>query len=254
MDNFTNEMSEKLVQYMDGTLVGAEKELLEQQLATDSVLQGELKSLQATREAVRLYGLKQNVASIHTQMMKERQPKVNQLYSSRKVIRYAMAIAASILLVFAGYTVYNLITITPEKVFASNFQSYELVTNRDGNTSESFILKNYRAKNFSAVTDLAFNNSFSAEEFFIRGLAFTEQNKNDSAITSFKKVLEVNNQSAKPVYNDETEYYLALLFIRNKEYSNALKLLTKISEASDHLYHDKVTDKLIRDVKKLKKR
>ncbi len=254
MDNFTHEMSEKLVQYLDGTLPVSEKEMLEQQLKEDNNLQEELKSLQVTRDAVRLFGLKQKVAGIHTQMMKEKQPKVNQLYTSRKIIRYAMAIAASILLLFAGYTVYNLITITPEKIFAANFQSYELVTNRDGNDSESFILKSYREKKYAAITDAVYDDSFSAEEFFIRGLAFTEQNNIDSAITSLKKVLEVNKTASKSAYNDEAEYYLALLYVKNKEYSEALELLTKISESSDHLYHERVSGKLIRDVKKLKKR
>lgn len=254
MDNFTPEMSEKLVQYLDGNLTISEKELLEQQLAGDTALQEELKSLQATREAVRLYGLKQKVSDIHQQMMKEMQPKVKQLYSSRKIIRYAMAIAASILLVFAGYTVYNLITITPENIFASNFQTYELVTNRGDSTDESTILKDYREKNYNAVIGVVYDRVFTAEELFIRGMSFAELKKIDSAIVSFKKVLEANKVAAKPVYNDETEYYLALLYVRIKDYSNALELLNKINETPDHLYHNKVAGKLIRDVKKLKKR
>ncbi len=236
------------------TLTGTEKELLEQQLAADIALQEELKSLQATRETVRLYGLKQKVSGIHQQMMKEMQPNVKQLYSGRKIIRYAMAIAASILLVFAGYTVYNLITITPEKVFASNFQSYELVTNREAGTDESSVLINYREKNFSTVIGVVYDRAFTTEELFIRGLAFVELRSNDSAIISFKKVLEANKVADKPVYNDETEYYLALLYVRIKDYGNALELLNKINETPDHLYHNKVAGKLIRDVKKLKKR
>ena len=56
MDNSTPNMSEKLVQYLDGELTGVEKENLERQLATDPSLKAELDSLKTTKEAVKLYG------------------------------------------------------------------------------------------------------------------------------------------------------------------------------------------------------
>ena len=44
MDNSTNNMSEKLVQYLDGELSGREKDDLEKQLVTDKDLPGQLES------------------------------------------------------------------------------------------------------------------------------------------------------------------------------------------------------------------
>jgi hypothetical protein len=85
-------------------------------------------------------------------------------------------------------------------------------------------------------------------------MAFAELRNNDSAIVEFKKVIAANKLAAKPVYNDEAEYYLALQYVRNKNYDYALELLNKINETPGHLYNDKVTDKLIRKVKTLKRR
>ena len=65
MDNSTPDMSEKLILYLDGELSDSEKSNLEQQLAADKALQDELESLQSTRQAIKLYGLKQKVASVH---------------------------------------------------------------------------------------------------------------------------------------------------------------------------------------------
>lgn len=254
MDNFTPEMNEKLVQYLDGALSGNDKDLLEQQLAADNNLQEALRNLQTTKEAVRLYGLKQKVAAIHPQMMEAFKAPVKQINSRRKILRYAVAIAASVVLFIGGYMAYNFYSLTPEKVFASNFQSYELVTNRDVSVGESEIVRNYREKNFSAVIGVVYYREYTTEELFVRGMAFAELRNNDSAIASFKKVLEANKTATKPVYNDEAEYYLALMYLRNKDYDNALELLNKIDEKPDHLYHNKVSGKLIRNVKMLKKR
>jgi negative regulator of sigma E activity len=69
-------MSEKLVQYLDGELSGSEKDDLEKQLVTDRGLQAELESLKLAREAIRSYGLKQQVTGIHQQMMNELQTPV----------------------------------------------------------------------------------------------------------------------------------------------------------------------------------
>lgn len=254
MDNFTPEMNENLVQYLDGELSGTEKDLLEQQLATDKNLQAALTSLQTTREAVRLYGLKQKIAAIHPQMMEAFKAPVKQINSRRKILRYAVAIAASVVIFIGGYMAYNYYSLTPEKVFASNFQSYELVTNRDISRGESEIVSNYKEQNYAAAIAVVIDSNATTEDLFVRGLAFTELRNNDSAIGSFKKVLETNKTATKPVYNDEAEYYLALMYLRNKDYDNALALLNKIEENPDHLYHEKVSAKLIRNVKMLKKR
>lgn len=254
MDNFTPDMSEKLVQYLDGELSGIEKEMLEQQLAADTTLQEALESLRITSEAVHLYGLKKKVLGIHKQMMEEGHSPVKQINSRKKLVRYAVAIAASVILLIGSYMAYNFYTITPEKVFASNFQSYELVTNRDGNAEESELIKNYRGKNFSAVIGVVYDRTYTTEELFVRGMAFAELKNSDSAIAEFNKVIAANKMAAKPVYNDEAEYYLALEYVRNKNYKEALELLNTIKDSPGHLYHDKVSDKLIRNVKTLKKR
>ncbi len=247
-------MSEILVQYLDGELSRTEKEKLEQQLAIDPALQEALKSLKVTRDAIRLYGLKQKVSGIHQQMMNEEPTSVKQINSRKRFIRYAIAVAASVILLIGGYMVYNFYTLTPEEVYASNFQSYELVTTRDGGNEESEIIKNYREKNFSAVVNVVNNREFTTEEIFVRGMAFSELRNSDSAISMYRNVIAANKMTAKPVYNDETEFYLGLEYIRNKEYEKALDLLNKIKQTPRHLYQNKITAKLIRQVKLLKKR
>ena len=60
-----------LIQYMDGELSGEQLEILEKNLRDDAVLRDEYASLKMTREAMKSYGLKSKIQTIHTEMMGE---------------------------------------------------------------------------------------------------------------------------------------------------------------------------------------
>ncbi len=252
MDNSTPEMSEKLIQYLDGELSGVEKEDLEQELATDKILQVELESLLSTREAVKHYGLRQKVTSIHGQMMDEMQAPVRKISPVRKNIRYAFGVAASLLLLIGGYMVYNFLTLSPDKVFASNYRVYEITTMRNGTAGFiSIIEESYAKKEYAKVVSIAFDRPFTLKEIFLRAMAFVEVGTNVNAITEFKQVIDSKEVAKSNLLKHEAEYYLALTYIRNKDYDFALELLKKIQNDPNHLYNEKVSRKLIRQVKML---
>lgn len=253
MDNFAPDMSEKLVQYLDGELTGVEKEDLEKQLATDKSLQNELSNLKSTTGAIKLYGLKNRVSGIHLEMMEEMQQPVKKLSSARKLIRYSIGVAASLIILIVGYMAYNFNSLSADKVFASGYQAYELVTVRDGNTTETAVQRAYREKKFTEVLrihDAGEDRTPTGE--FLCGTAAMELKNDNKAIKCFNEVLDADKQLQSPVLKDEAEYYLSLSLIRNKNYDEALDLLTKIQADSKHLYHDKATSKMIRQVKRLK--
>lgn len=253
MDNSTPGMPEKLVAYLDGGLSEEAKAELEQQLATDAGLREELESLQMTKEAVRLYGLQQKVGSIHTQLMDELAPPVSKISSRKKNIRYMLAIAASLVLLIGSYMAYNFFTLTPVKVFNSNYQAYTLVTVRDDNAAGTAVEKAYRSGNYKEVLRIHDDNEdHSAKAEFLCGAAALELKDNLKAISCFKEVIEMNSSAADPILNDEAEYYLSLSYIQNLDYDLALELLNKIRDTEGHLYREKVTPKLIRQVKMLK--
>jgi tetratricopeptide (TPR) repeat protein len=248
MDNSTQNMSEKLVQYLDGELTGAEIESLEKQLATDKNLNEELESLKATREAVKIFGLQQKVAGIHTQMMKEMQAPVRKMSPARRIIRYSIAVAASVVLILGSIIGYNFYNLSSSKVFSSNYHSYELSTLRDSDTQQvSPVEKAYRDKDFKKAVEL-----FDGHSSVLAGMSYMELGDNAKAIDEFKNVIAENEKNKTTLFNDEAEYYLALTYIRNKDYDFALVLLRSIKENPDHLYHKNVSGKLMRQVKMLK--
>lgn len=254
MANSTPDMNELLVQYLDGELQGEEKQNLEQQLAADAALQQQFDSLQLTRESVRYYGLKEKVTGIHQEMMKEMNAApVKQIGGGRRTLRYALSIAASLLVLIGGYFAYQFFSLSSEKVYSANYQPYELNLTRGDNTTESSVNKAYRAGNYKEVVRIhATKEDTSAEAIFLSGAAAMQLNDNTKAIASFTELLEANKQVKIKLFNDEAEYYLALTYIHNRDYDYALDLLNKIKEDPAHTYNGKVTGKLIRQVKMLK--
>ena len=254
MDNFTPNMSERLVQYLDGELTIAEKNTLEKQLASDKTLQEELDSLKSTRVAVRFYGLQQQVAAVHVGMMRDIN-QVKKINPIRRIVRYSIGVAASLLLLIGGYMAYNFFTVSRENVFASNYQTYELVTVRDGNTIETPVEKAYREKNYPEVLRIHDEKEdHTQKEEFLCGVAALGLKDKSKSIKCFEAVLGANRQTQQSILNDEAEYYLSLAFILNKDYDAALNLLNKILDNPDQVYREKITHKLLRQVKMLKRR
>ena len=252
MDNSTHNTSELLVQYLDGELSGSEKDNLERQLETDASLNAELENLQLAREAVRSYGIKQQVAGIHQQMMDEMKAPVIKIGPTRRIIRISMAVAASVLVVFLSFTAYNFFTLSSNKLFADNYHLFDVSTVRDDNTDETLIEKAYKEKKYQEVISLAEKADGLEEEYFLSAISYLEMNNNTKAIEGFKEVLLLNRDVKSSLWREETEYYLALTYIRNKDYDLALEMMNKIQDTPGHLYYKKITGKLIRKVKMLK--
>ncbi len=254
MDNSTHGMSEQLIRYLDGELQGADRKAVEDLLASDPEVKAELESLQQTRAAVRYYGLRQKVEILHSAMMEEMSPPVVKMSSGKKFLRYSLATAASLVLLLGAYLAYNFFTLSPNKLFSANYKTYELSTLRDaGETEPAQAEKAYREKNYKEVVrlhDAGIELSPRAE--FLCGIAALELNEDAKAIKCFREVLDAAAQTGQPVLKDESEYYLSLSYIRNRDYDFALPILLKIKNDPDHKYNRSVSSRMIWRVKMLK--
>lgn len=252
MDNSTYNGPERLVQYLDGELQGSDKEKMEQQLAVDALLKQQYESLLLTRESVHYFGLKEKVAGLHPQMMKELATPVVKLKPARRILRYVASIAAAILLVAGLFFAYTFFTLSSDKVYSANYKRFELSTTRDGGVGETASEKAYRAGNYKEVVRIHdADEDHTPKGEFLCGVAALELNDNDKAIKCFNEVLDANKNTIEKILNDEAEYYLSLSYIRNKEYDKALSLMNKIKDDKEHVYHERISGKLLRQVKML---
>ena len=252
MDNFTLPGNEWLVRYFDGELEGAELAAAEQKIAADPALQEALESLKLAREAVRQYGLRSKVAAVHAEMTAKPVAKLHSISPVRKIFRYGMPLAATIVLAAGIFLAYYFFSLSSDRVYADNYHPFEMTTVR-GQDQESPVIDAYRNRNYQEVIRLRrAAGEDSPIPLFFSGVSYLHLNDTPAAIADLEQVLEKNRDSRLPVFEDEAEYYLALAYIRNRDYDLALPLLEKMRDDEQHTYHGEITRKLIRDVKLLK--
>ena len=254
MDNST-QFNETLMKYLDGELMDVEREEFEKRLAIDAALRQELEDLKTARAAVRLHGLKQQVGSIHHQMMAEMKPAaiVRPISPARRVIRYSISIAASIFIVAVLIVGYNFFTLSPERLYNGQYRAYELSSVRGEATSASKLATDYQHGQYKEVIeDRQRLETATPKDDFLAGIAYLQTGNVSKAISSFQSVIEKNRIATTTVFNDDAQYYLALSYLRNKDYDRCLDLIKTIRNSPSHLYHDQFSRGFVRRVKMLR--
>jgi tetratricopeptide (TPR) repeat protein len=250
-NNYTN--SDLLVQYLDNELTHEEKLQVENELKQSAALQEELENLRVAKGAVKAYGLKQKVAVLHKEMMSEmaaiKTPAKTGIV--RKIVRTSMRIAASLLIVVLGLGIYQYTTVSADKVFTENYQPYTLSVARAAEQT-SAMEKSYQQKDYATVIN-QFVTAINPvqKENFLAGQAYLATGNYTKAAACFNKILQLNTAAKANDFNDDAEYYLALSYLKDKKISLAYPLFTSIHNNTNHLYNDKVSNSVMRQLKLL---
>jgi predicted negative regulator of RcsB-dependent stress response len=171
----------------------------------------------------------------------------------RRTVRYSVAVAASVLLIFVCIVGYNFYRLSSDRLFAENYSAYELTTiRRENDSTESKIEKAYREKNYAGVININKNSVLSVKDIFLTGMSYLETNDLSKAISSYQLVIADVKDDKNPELKDAAEYYLALAYLKNSDYDQAIELMNTIHDNSSHLYTKKFSHKYIRRVKRLK--
>jgi len=169
----------------------------------------------------------------------------------RRMIRFTVAVAASVLLIFVLIEGYKFYTLSPEKLYANNYTPYELTIKTNDTLSGSAIEKAYREKNYSGVIKLNANSVLSIKDVFLTGMAYLETKDYSRAISSFHVVIADVKDDITPL-KQAAQYYLALAYLQNSDYDQAIELMNAIHNSPSHLYKEKFSRKYINRVKRLK--
>ena len=240
-DNFTN--SDKLVQYLDGELHGQELEAMEKSLSTDKTLATELNSLRQAKQALKMYGVKNRVESIHKEMMQEfsaTNSRPAPVVSIKKIWQYGLRIAA-LLIVLAGIAaLFQFYNATPDQLYRGNFETFSLRETRGsaGNGLASFYRKGRYEEVITEFKKLA---KPVQEDYFLNALAFLQVNNTAGAIQNLKALQEINKTTKTHLFEEDAAYYLGLAYLKNNDPAKALPIFHKIYTDKDNLYHGKVS-------------
>jgi len=243
LDNYTNDISELLIKYMDNELSPDEKTAVEKMLHEDADVNERYQHLLAAKQAIRHQNLKQRVRLVHDEYISERANNINITKTKTpSIFKTFMRVAAVFIAVIAGYGVFEYSTTTTQSIFNDNYISYQLPVNRGADETDE-IDSLYAAKNYTAVVN-AFEQipQKSQEDYFIAGQSYLSLDNTDKAIKCFLDVKKINNSSAQKYFVDETDYYLALAYLKAGNIDEAENLLNKITADKQNLYYKKAKD------------
>lgn len=249
-NNFLN--SDLLVQYIDNDLSIEEKLQVEEKLKNNVEMQQELSNLRLAKDAVKVYGIKEKVSTIHNQMMQEMAANTAAKKGIlRSIVRRGMQIAASLFIVVIGVAVFQYSTVSPDKLFDANYQAYTIGVSRSA-ADVDVMEKSFQKSNYADVikqfTALGVSNQ---KQCFFAGQSYLATKDYANAIVCFNKVIALNATENKNTFKDDTEYYLALSYLKNNDFTAANTLFKNIYATKNHLYNDKVTQKFMLQLKML---
>ena len=168
----------------------------------------------------------------------------------RRIVRYSVAVAASVLLIFICLEGYNFYSLSAGKLFAEKYTGYYWMTTED--TTESEIEKAYKEEKYAEVINLNRNSVLSIKDVFLTGMSYLETNDLSKAISSYQVVIADVKDNKDSMLKEAAEYYLALTYLKNNDYDQAIELMSTIHYNSLHLYTKKFSLKYIKRVKRLK--
>lgn len=169
-------------------------------------------------DALKVYGLKQDINRIHKEMMPSLKSSEKNIAPVRSIFRYAGRIAAGILFLVIGTGIFIYFDATPENLFSNKYVPYEESVQRGDPPAASAIKRK-----------------------FLEGQKFLNSGDPLKAVLIFSEILRSNTQMPEKILNDDAEFYLALSYLKAEEPSLALPLLQKIHDNPDHLYNDQVS-------------
>ena len=154
---------------------------------------------------------------------------------------------ALIIIITEAFSFYRL---SPQRLYAEKFIPYQLTSTDDPGMSK--IEKAYNEKKYWDVITFSAGSVVSATDIFLTGLAWLEVKNYSKAVSSFQIVIGEAANNTNIRLKESAEYYLALAYLQNQDYDQAIELMSSIHNNSSHGYRAKFSRRYINRVKRLK--
>ena len=247
-DNFNDDIMETLVKYADNELNTDEQQAVERLLQNNIELKERYQNLIIAKQATRSLGIKKRVQRIHSEFMQEAKPVKEvktKVINSTSFFKTFMRVAAVFFIAVAGYGVFLYSSTSNQSEYDNNFITYYAATIR-GNESVNTLSAIYNNGNYNEVIkSLSAIQNKTQQDYFIAAQSYLQLNKTTDAINAFKAMEDLNNNSSQKYFEQETDYYLMLAYIKNGGIKLAEQKLDKITSNKQHLFYNKAKNKLL---------
>jgi tetratricopeptide (TPR) repeat protein len=207
----------------------------------------------AASKAVRRFAIQQQVAGVHKMYAPEKvQEPLAPIAPLRSLpgispVQWFMRIAASVTLLIGLYATQYVVFYSPNKMYDSTFREYYVNTERSTTAlTESEISSAFRNGDYKRVVSLYNSNTaISNREKFLAGYSQLQLNNFNSAESLFQEIIQLNKQQGSSYFQDEAEYYLAMVQLKLGNTDSALKLMKVIHENKEHTFNESVSNWMI---------
>ena len=238
---------ELLIRYLDGEMNEGERAELERRLQQEPALKEKLQCLQMAVETIHQYGTASRVKAIHEQMMPELRPGSAKVVPMTRFIRYAMAVAASVILLFLVSRFLFNPKPSADRLYAEAFVPYDASAMR-GSGPSTDIENWYRKNDFRAVTNYAaYPLRFTPRDSLLIGISYLQSDRADSAITWLLEPSRRFN-NLRP----DAQFYLSMAYLKAKKYAQALPLMKSIHSDAGHPYRVQFSEEYLSDLERVK--
>lgn len=229
--------------YLNGQLTDKEMSNFKKQLEEDAALRAELENYEISRQAIKNYGLRNELKSIRSAMLQEEANNQAVAEPEARTVplwKYGLRIAATILLVMVSFMAVQVATLSGENLYEDKALPYEVTNSRNANevvdTDNQAIQQSYASGNYQeAIRQYEALPDPSVTASFIAGNAYLQSDQPEKAINAFQSVLDINNRQGTDLFKDDVAYYLALSYLRAENYDQALNKFQEI-KSSDSDY------------------
>lgn len=239
-DNFTNDNTELLIQYMDNELNDTDSKSVQQRLSSDEKLNEQYQYLLAAKQSIQAQGFKQRIQSIQNEFLNERKENTQpaKVVKSNTFFKTFMRVAAMFILAVAGFGIYEFATVSTQSVYSENFIAYQLPVNRSNESIDKVNNLYAEGKYADVISNINLKQQKTQQDYFLAAQSYLQLNKPTEAINNFKAVEDLNNKSNSKYFVEETDYYLALAYIKNGNINLAQQQLYKIEADKNHLFYN----------------
>lgn len=253
MDDLAIQKAEKIDRFLQGKMNHDEQKAFESQLAQDASLREILEKTDIARQAVRHHHLRKEVKDIRERMLQEEKGKASQEKDTKtrqinlpeaksqksvSIFRYSYRIAAGIALVLVSFVTVQMLTLSPESLYASKMEldvHSDVTRGREETGSQAAIRDAYQQNNFEEAVSIytGLGSPTSLERYFAAA-AYLQLDQYENAIDTYQQILAEGQEGGNAFLQQESSYKLALTYIRQGEYEQALSILDELNERYEY--------------------
>jgi len=237
-NNYSEENLELLERYLKQELNPEAERQIEEELNSSESLREQLLLLQQSHQALQSLVIREKVLAARS--------RAGNLTNSKQVFfsprNRFIAVAAVLIPLIAAAVLFSMSD--PEHVYSENYLSYQLPINRNTEASENQIEILFQEKKYQALV-AAFNDlkpsNKNQKNLFLTSVAALELNEYEWAVQLLEELKKRNSQAEVKLFEQESDFYLALAYIKTDNTLKAKNILQKIRENKRHLYHKNIS-------------